>query len=118
MAALADTEIDSDISIRAAEKSYNRFLIDCQAEENGGYIELPVFFYRGYQATDIIANKSFEVGKGNNNKLRITIPPNYEGRLDIQFKEPWYWRGAEIISLAVVLYYCGAGAWRLRRRRR
>ena len=115
LAALTDTEIDSDISIQIAEKNYNRFLIECKAGEDGGYIELPIFFYRGYQVMDTVTEESFEAGRGANNKLRITIPADYDGKLDVRFKEPWYWRASELISLVAVLAYCGAWVWRLKR---
>lgn len=64
-------------------------------------LELPRLFYSGYQADYVKKNQekgTFDTYAGNNNVVRIIIPPNFEGTIELKFKEPWYWRMCEVIS--------------------
>lgn len=81
--------------------------VSCYADENA-WIELPVFAYKYYQCLDSETLESCPVTRGTNNKIHIDLPDNYQGILKIYFREPWYWRLAEIISLitAISLLVC------------
>ena len=67
-------------------------------------VELPLIYYRGYQAKDINTGELIAVdGNGDNGKLRVQLAGNYSGTVRVKFQEPVLWRIAEIISLVTVL---------------
>lgn len=59
--------------------------------------------YKGYKVWDEYGNE-YDIGDGKNNVIRVLVPAEFEGRIMIDFVEPWYWRMGEIISLATVIY--------------
>lgn len=74
-------------------------------------IEVPLLYYKGYQAVGIQENGSsflMEVSAGTNNVVSIQVEAYADCDVRLEFHEPWYWRIAEIISLVVtgiVLWY-------------
>ena len=76
-------------------------------------LELPVFSFKGYQATDESGN-SYPVSDGENGVISIRLPAGFNGTLRLRFEEPWYWRLAEGVSLLTLL---GTAAFCLIRRR-
>lgn len=70
----------------------------CDSE---GYIEYPLLNYRHYYAKDS-QGKKFSITNGDNNLVRVIIPPDYSGRILVKYKEPFYWRLAEMVSLLSV----------------
>lgn len=70
------------------------------------YVELPILYYQGYHAWD--DGGELPVSAGENNRLRITLPSGFSGTVRAAFAEPWYWRGAEIISF---LFWIGLAAY-------
>ena len=74
--------------------------ISCRVTNNGdkGYIEFPLTAYKGYQALHVETGESLKLAKGFNNVIYLNIPAGFSGTLEIAFKEPVYWRIAEIIS--------------------
>lgn len=84
------------------DKRFNRITIDLlNASNESALIEVPLIFYRGYEAVDIKTSDKLLINMGDNGRIRVEIPPQYDGTFTIQFKEPIYWRGA-IISLISV----------------
>lgn len=69
-----------------------------------GYVDLPLLHYYGYRAYAGDGNEQLQVCKGDNNVVRVIIPPGCNTRITVRFVSPWYWRIAEIVS------YLGA-AW-------
>jgi len=66
------------------------------------YVELPLLNYKGYHAQSDAGE--LPVSAGENNRLRVALPSGFSGTVKAAFTEPWYWRGAEIISL---LFWAG-----------
>ncbi len=67
-------------------------------------LEIPLFYYPDYRCIDTDTGEEYTVIKGENNKLCVSLPQNYDGTLQIGFKEPWFWRAGEIISLVFLLF--------------
>ncbi|MCR4757822.1 MAG: hypothetical protein K5792_08490, partial [Butyrivibrio sp.] len=40
-------------------------------------------------------------------KLAVEIPAGYSGLFKIYFREPWFWRLAELVSLVTLAYLLG-----------
>ncbi len=67
-----------------------------------GYVQVPLLCYPYYRAKDE-SGRQLEVIAGDYHKLCFAVPQGYEGRVDVYFREPLYWRLAELISLAGVI---------------
>ena len=65
-------------------------------------MELPLLYYKGYVAKGEEGQK-LSVVCGENNVLRVLIPAGYQGKIEVDFKGFWYWRVAEVVSLATLL---------------
>ena len=59
------------------------------------YVDIPVVGYKNYQTND----KALSTSVGENGRLRVNIPPSYSGTFSVYYKEPFWWRMCEIISL-------------------
>lgn len=79
-------------------KNGTQMEIGCVADA-GGCLEVPLFAYPYYECRDQQTGQEYTIVRGNNNKIRIDFNEAYEGTLEIKFKEPWYWRAAELVSL-------------------
>jgi len=95
------------IEISSYEKNGLHIKLTCNNVDVGeGTIELPLLFYRGYQAWDKDTKEQLHVYKGNNNIVSVTVPSGYSGCMEIDFVSPWYWRMAELISAFTLLTLC------------
>lgn len=87
----------------------------CVAEDEG-FVQIPMFNYKGYHATDE-HGKEYPIIDGANNQILIEIPAGFDGTILVAYKEPWYWRLAEIVSLVSLLLMCvGKGLNRYHRK--
>lgn len=65
------------------------------------YIDIPIQAYDHYQAyTD--NGEALQSGTGENNRLRLFIPGNYEGNIWIRFTVHALWRLSEFISFGTL----------------
>ncbi|MCM1044661.1 MAG: hypothetical protein NC417_04040 [Candidatus Gastranaerophilales bacterium] len=75
-------------------------VIEAQA---GGYIDFPLIGYDHYICVCTDTGEQLPVGTGYNHMLRVEFPTAFEGTIQISFREPWYWRLSEIVTVAVVV---------------
>ncbi len=79
----------------------------CNADRQEGYVELPLLHYYGYRAYG--EDGELTVRKGENNLVRVVIPPGCHTAVRVRFVSPWYWRVAEGVSYltaAAILLMC------------
>ena len=111
---LRTQEMDKDDGIELSTVVKNGTTITMHVKntltEQAG-LELPRLYYAGYEAVGITdEGQSFEVEviDGTNHVIKLMIPGQTEGNITLSFRESWYWRLAEIITLlsmvSVVLY--------------
>ena len=79
--------------------------LTCQVANTGedGYAEFPLTLYKGYVAKHVESGEALNISAGYNNCLRVEIPTGFIGSLQISFREPLYWRIAEILSALTLL---------------
>ncbi|MCM1112102.1 MAG: hypothetical protein NC399_02490 [Muribaculum sp.] len=70
---------------------------------DNSYVDLPFLLYKGYRAFDTETGQALPVCAGDNQSVRVVLPPYYSGALDVRFVSPVYWRISEGISLAALL---------------
>lgn len=65
-----------------------------------GTLNLPLLYYKGYRAYDKNTGDRLTVYAGENNTVHVKVPVGYAGTIRTTFVSPWYWRLAEVVSLA------------------
>lgn len=97
--------ITSDqVILTQASKNGTNIKLTCNNNGNEqGYVEVPLLYYKGYQAHDLQSKQLLETTIGDNNVVRVNIPYEYNGSAIIDFVSPWYWRMAEIISIVFLI---------------
>lgn len=92
------------IQISEIEKQGTIFRFSCTVDSaTEQYVEIPLLYYRGYQATDIKRKSQMSVCAGDNGKIRINLPAGFDGSIQVAFEEPFSWRISELISLITLL---------------
>ena len=66
-------------------------------------IIFPLWNYPGYTAKDYNGN-FLKITTDVNHELSVIVPSGYKGRLILAFKEPWFWRLAEAVSVISAVY--------------
>lgn len=84
----------------------------CIGSEKEGVVQVPVLSYKGYQVTDQ-NGVEYPISQNYNNLIQFSLPAGFEGDIMIDFKEPWYWRAAEAISLALIIALCIRKAFKM-----
>lgn len=65
-------------------------------------VEVPLLLYKGYYAiTD--SGEELEISPGESYRISVAIPAGFSGSFRVAFREPWYWRVCEIISLLMLI---------------
>lgn len=75
--------------------------------ESVGQLELPLLYYKGYQAEGMLEDGTrfpIEVQAGHNNVVSLKLEAGIECDVVVEFREAWYWRAGEICS---ALFLCG-----------
>lgn len=98
-------------SLTGYAKEGTTILCHATTGEDSGWIDFPLNYYEHYTCRTLQASERLTVSAGTNNMVRVTVPPNFSGAIELSFTEPWYWRLSEIISLLTLLVclavYCG-----------
>ncbi len=65
-------------------------------------MEVPLLYYKGYHAvTD--KGEPVQITPGTSYRISLSVPPGFAGSIRVEFGEPLYWRGAELVSAAALL---------------
>ncbi len=104
-------------TVRIVERSRKQLKLYCESKDVIGSVEVPIFNYKGYEVTDDKGNK-YDIQNGKNSTIKFLLEPGFEGEITVAFREPWYWKLSEIISLISVLGMCGIYAVMIRKEKR
>ncbi len=119
-----EIEKDEALQIHDIEHKYLTFDISVtNPTEQEQQILLPVLYYSGYKAYDSQGKAELETFQGDNGRVAVSVPADYNGTFHMAYYEPWYWRVSEIVSLVTllfILYYTFKGkehtiVWKLKR---
>lgn len=92
-----------NISIDSYSKMGTKILCHVTAEDKNGFIDFPLNYYEDYHCSVLESGDELEVSAGTNNMVRISVPADFNGSLEISFKEPLSWRISEILSFLTLL---------------
>lgn len=104
---ILDTQVlaEEGVRVNSYNRKYNRIDMDLvNLSSQDRRLQLPLLYYRGYAAIDNKTDIKLTIMNGENNRAQIIIPTGYSGKVTVFFEEPWYWRGAEIISLIFLIW--------------
>lgn len=97
-----------DVEVEGYEKGPLAVEVSCRSRGGEGVLNLPLLYYKGYRAFDMDTGEALEVYAGENNTVHVKVPAGYEGIIRTAFVSPWYWRLAEVLSLA---FCAGLALW-------
>ena len=107
---LIDLGTDDMLFILAVDQRHIYFVFiititTVQVEVGSGeyWIELPMLYYKGYRAEDVVTGEVFETLQGNSGDVRVILPAGYDGSVHVWYNGMWYWRVCEVISLLTVI---------------
>lgn len=110
----AKPEADEGIGISEYEKKGLRATFFCEnSSDTQGTVKLPILLYKGYQASGD-GGEPLEITDDGSHLLGVSVPAGYSGRITVKFTEPWYWRAAELITLAVVVAFVAGMVYKRR----
>ncbi|MCR4658437.1 MAG: hypothetical protein K5770_19740, partial [Lachnospiraceae bacterium] len=99
-------DADEAIQIKSSQRRALEFDISVNNTSLGeAGLEVPVFAYKGFEA--LTDEGKLDIGFGQNDRIRVSVPPGFSGDIHIRFREPFYWRLAEIISAVSWILFAG-----------
>ena len=92
---------DGSIDVEELSKDGSRIEFSVSGQKDGGYVEVPLYYYPGYTARDDNGNK-LDVSAGDNNVVRIGIDGDTGDNITVKFGCAAYTFG-DIVSLLTIL---------------
>lgn len=79
------------------QEKRGRYQLSC-ANRSGGtsYVDVPVQMYDHYHAYG--GDRELELTRGENNRIRVLLPMDFEGKIELRYEVPLLWRFSEAIS--------------------
>lgn len=91
------------VMVSESEKEYLDVMFACEnITGTDSYVDMALLYYKGYTAVDENGEK-LPIAVGENGKVRVEIPAEFDGQVHVYFASPWYWRGAELVSVVTVI---------------
>lgn len=88
------------VEVRDYKKKYTTIEASCiNHGEQEAYIDVPLFFYPCYKVKNMETGEELKLTYGENAKIRIILPPKYQGRIKLEVNERKLWKLADLISL-------------------
>lgn len=93
------------LDVQSVDRDYLTYRITAaNLTEQERNIKLPIIYYTGYRAYDRRQPAALlKTYAGENGCVTVAVPYGYSGTFTVKFHEPWYWRMAEMISLATLI---------------
>jgi hypothetical protein len=92
-----------DITIDSYTRNGLSFDIKCSNMTDAEKIlEVPLLYYKGYQAYDKASGGRLELYSGTNSTVTVKLPAGFDGELAVRFVPPWYWRVSELVTLLTI----------------
>lgn len=89
---------DESVIIYSSERQNGDFIFSCtNTSTSQSYADIPMFAYDNYTAQFLNGEKSV-CETGENNRIRVLIPPGYDGEILITYQPPFLWTMCNILS--------------------
>ena len=95
---------ETAVSITSYEKKNSRISMECEnLTDEVQQVKVSFLDYKGFVATDKTTGEKLDTTCDEQHILTVLLPADYQGTVQVCFRQPWYWRVAEIVSLAVLI---------------
>lgn len=95
---------ETAVSITSYEKKNSRISMECEnLTDEVQPVKVSFLDYKGFVATDKTTGEKLDTTCDEQHILTVLLPAGYQGTVQVCFRQPWYWRVAEIVSLAVLI---------------
>ncbi len=102
-----DPIVEDNIVVEHYEKDALTVEVTCHnTSDREGAMELPLLYYKGYEARDMKTGEPIPIYIGNNSVVGVAVPAGFEGMIQVTFESRWYWRVAEVISVMAFAGLC------------
>ncbi|MCR4658435.1 MAG: hypothetical protein K5770_19730, partial [Lachnospiraceae bacterium] len=99
-------DADEAIQIKSSQRRALEFDISVNNTSLGeAGLEVPVFAYKGFEA--LTDEGKLDIGPGQSDRIRLSVPAGFSGDIHIRFREPFYWRLAELLSAVSWILFAG-----------
>lgn len=96
------------VEVEDYKKKYTTIEASCiNHSEQEAYVDVPLFFYPCYKAKDMETGEELRLTYGENAKIRIVLPPEFQGRIKLEVRERKLWKLADLISLLSIAVSVG-----------
>ena len=103
-----DAVADDHSQITSQARSKGAYIVSCVNDSSAdGYVDVPILPCRGYRCTDSATGENLAVQLDVPGCIRVIVPSGYNGTFRVAYREPLYWRAAELISLLTLLVIAG-----------
>lgn len=100
-----EIENEEAVQIHDVKREYLTFDVSVTNQtKQEQQILMPVLHYSGYKAYDSQSRTELETSVGDNGRVAVAIPADYNGTFHMAFCSPWYWRASEMISFATLVW--------------
>lgn len=99
-----------DDTVQAADyvSQGGRVSFACRNDSNAPkHVEIPLFCYDHYQAYDLQSGEQFSTAAGQNNRIAIEVPGNYDGIIGVRYVIPILWKIAYVITVLTAIGIAG-----------
>lgn len=95
---------ETAVSITSYEKKNSRISMECEnLTDEVQQVKVSFLDYKGFVANDKTTGEKLDTTCDEQHILTVLLPAGYQGTVQVCFRQPWYWRVAEIVSLAVLI---------------
>lgn len=95
---------ETAVSITSYEKKNSRISMECEnLTDEVQQVKVSFLDYKGFVATDKTTGEKLDTTCDEQHILTVLLPAGYQGMVQVCFRQPWYWRVAELASLAVLI---------------
>lgn len=82
----------------------------------GGALTLPLFAFPGYEAR--LNGQKTAAERGVNNRLKVTVPPGFEGELKVRYAGFSLWKALDVLAAVTAVCLLAQGVRRRRKEAR
>lgn len=98
-------ENEADLVIESFEKKDSKISMNCENKSpEERKIQIPFLDYKGYIAVNKENGEGLSMVSDQQHILSVVLPGNFKGEVEVAFRQPWYWRVAELLSLVIFLF--------------
>ncbi len=87
-----------NVNLDTCTRWENRFDITVSSAGENASVSLPLYYYPGYTAWTESGDLLI-VDRGDNNRVKISVPAGYSGGIKLRYRERKLWRLCEVISI-------------------